>query len=613
MMFASPSRTAILHARHVAHVRLEGNRLFRVLLPAQWIALVLLALVLSPFTYAGTARWVHPHVWTALVGGAALSAAPWALMLTRPDAALTRHVVTVAQILFSGLFIHVMDGRIETHFHVFGSLAFIAFYRDPWLLVTATMAVSVDHLGRTWLWPATVYGVPDPAWWRFLEHASWVVFENIVLAMGIRRSLADLHRIAERESALTHVNDLVEQQVDERTAELAASREQYRSLIETTQAIPWELDVASGLMTYVGPRIEAMLGYPPERFAEAGFFASLVHPDDRAALERINASITQPQADLESELRLVAADGRVVHTRSLFAAMGRPDRLVLRGISIDISRQKHLEAEARVAQRIQSLGRVAASVAHEVNTPLQYIGDNARFLADATRRLLHAVDRVVATTAPALDPETRRKLDDALRSAKVELIRSGLEGANGAVTDGLQQVRQIVRALQAATTGPASAQGSFLADECVRTATLLVRAEFPELAYDVDLGEAGAIVGDGSVIGQAVLGLIRNAAEATREHLPLGSRGTIEIRSRRIDDRVEIEIRDHAGGIAETIRPRLFEPFFTTRGEGHGTGEGLHRIRDIIETQHGGEIVVRHEGDGTTFVVVLPGTVPLAA
>lgn len=609
------ARSAQLREVHLAHVHHEGDRLFRLLLPLQWAVAVVLALATTPFTFAGASRAIHPHVWIALVGGAALTAAPLALIWAQPGRRLTRHVVVVAQMLFSGLLIHVTGGRIETHFHVFGSLAFIAFYRDPGLLVTATLAVTADHVGRGWLWPAAVYGVPNPAWWRFLEHAAWMVFEDIVLAMGIHRSLADIRRIAEREAALTQVNDLVEQQVNERTAELAASREQFRSLVETTQAIPWEVDLRSGVTTYIGPKVEAMLGYPPAHFGAAHVFTALVHRDDLPQMQRISAEVAQTDAELEleCELRFVAADGHLVHTRSLLSALGSRERRVLRGVSIDISRQKQLEADARAAHRIQSLGRVAASVAHEVNTPLQYIGDNVRFLADAARRLIQAVDRIGVASGPTADTDMHRKVAEILRRAKIDRIRDGIEGAHDAATLGLEQVRQIVRALQSLTGGQQHGAGTVVADECVRTAAMLAHAEFPEIVYQLELEPIGAIACDGVAIGQAVLGLLRNAAEATREHLPTGAHGRIEVRGRRSEDSIAIEVRDFAGGIPVEIRDRLFEPFFTTRGEGHGTGEGLHRIRDIVEGQHGGQLIVHHESDGTTFTVVLPRTLALAA
>jgi hypothetical protein len=152
------------------------DRLFAKLFIGQWLFAVLMALVFSPYAWQGKTKVVNVHVWIALVLGAAIVSFPLLLIRLRPGATITRHVVAVAQMMFSALLIHLSGGRIETHFHVFGSLAILAFYLDWRVLFTATVAVAADHLVRGVLWPESVYGIVNPEWWRFLEHAFWVVF-----------------------------------------------------------------------------------------------------------------------------------------------------------------------------------------------------------------------------------------------------------------------------------------------------------------------------------------------------------------------------------------------------------------------------------------------------
>src|SRR5204862_4426891 len=124
---------------------------------------------------------IHIHVWIAVVGGGGLILLPILLAWFKPGATITRHVIAAAQMLSSALLIHLSGGRIETHFHVFGSLAFLAFYLDWPVLITATVVIAADHFLRGIFWPESVYGVANPEWWRFLEHAGWVVFEDIFL------------------------------------------------------------------------------------------------------------------------------------------------------------------------------------------------------------------------------------------------------------------------------------------------------------------------------------------------------------------------------------------------------------------------------------------------
>src|SRR5262245_12627748 len=157
------------------------DRLFAWLLGLEWLAGILAALWISPLTWAGTAYETHAHVWAALLLGGIIIALPVSLAAFRPGNILTRHTIAVAQMLMGALFIHLAGGRIETHFHVFGSLAFWAFYRDWWVLISATLVVAVDHFLRGLLWPQSVYGIIAGGEWRWLEHAGWVLFEDLFL------------------------------------------------------------------------------------------------------------------------------------------------------------------------------------------------------------------------------------------------------------------------------------------------------------------------------------------------------------------------------------------------------------------------------------------------
>src|SRR5258706_5217758 len=114
------------------------------------------------------------HVWVAAIGGAGIAILPILLAIFRPGATITRHVIAASQMLFSALLIHLTGGRIETHFHVFGSLAFLAFYLDWQGIITATVVVAADHFLRGIYWPGSVYGVSNSESWRLLQHAGWV-------------------------------------------------------------------------------------------------------------------------------------------------------------------------------------------------------------------------------------------------------------------------------------------------------------------------------------------------------------------------------------------------------------------------------------------------------
>jgi hypothetical protein len=188
-------------------VHRSTDRLFAWILGGEWVFGIVVAVTLSPYAWEGKQKALHMHVWTAVLLGGALSSLPIALALLRPGWIVTRHVIAAAQMLWSALLIHLTGGRIETHFHVFGSLGILAGYSDWPVLMTATGVVVVDHLLRGLLWPESVYGIVNPEWWRFLEHAFWVVFLVAFLVILCVRSVRGMRIIAEKGAELEALSE----------------------------------------------------------------------------------------------------------------------------------------------------------------------------------------------------------------------------------------------------------------------------------------------------------------------------------------------------------------------------------------------------------------------
>src|SRR6267142_7037660 len=151
-------RSGAIFDEHRNKIFKRTDRLFAGLLIVEWIGGIVAALVISPNTWAGASSQTHPHIWAAICLGGAIAFCPVMLVIFRPGTTLTRHAIAVGQMLTSALLIHVTGGRIETHFHVFGSLAFLAFYRDWRVLITASAVVAVDHFMRGLYWPQSVFG-----------------------------------------------------------------------------------------------------------------------------------------------------------------------------------------------------------------------------------------------------------------------------------------------------------------------------------------------------------------------------------------------------------------------------------------------------------------------
>src|SRR6266850_8289299 len=199
---AESERTATLFEESQHQIHQRTDRMFAWLMVFQWLAGIAAALWISPRTWIGATSQVHVHVWAAILLGGAISSLPVFLAFKRPGHAFTRHTIAVAQMLTSALLIHLTGGRIETHFHVFGSLAFLAFYRDWRVLISATVVVALDHLFRGLFLPQSVFEVLTPSSWRWLEHAGWVIFEDAFLLISIQHGLRDMRQVAERQARL---------------------------------------------------------------------------------------------------------------------------------------------------------------------------------------------------------------------------------------------------------------------------------------------------------------------------------------------------------------------------------------------------------------------------
>jgi two-component system, sensor histidine kinase and response regulator len=203
----------------------QTSHLFTILMLVQWVAGIAAALWIAPYTWVGATSQVHLHVWLAVFLGGAITSLPVFLTLVRPREAFTRHIVAICQMLMSSLLIHLTGGRIETHFHVFGSLAFLAYYRDWRVLIPATIVVAVDHAVRGIYFPQSVFGILTASPWRWVEHAAWVVFENVILVKMCLQSVANAWELAKRQASIEAITRGLEDKVRDRTSELEHAKE----------------------------------------------------------------------------------------------------------------------------------------------------------------------------------------------------------------------------------------------------------------------------------------------------------------------------------------------------------------------------------------------------
>lgn len=598
-------RGETLHLGVVDELHRRTDRLFAGLMVIQWLFGVAVALVYSRYTWSGLDRTQHLHVPTAIILGGIISALPIALVVLRPGKPITRHVIAAAQMLWSALLIHLCGGRIETHFHIFGSLAFLAFYRDWKVLVPATLVVATDHFVRGLLWPESIYGMANPEWWRFLEHAFWVVFEDAFLIRAIVISQQEMKALSFRQAELEVANENVEALVAERTKELASSREEYRSLLETTQAIPWEMLPGGELITYVGPQAADLLGEEVWAWKDPGFLREHVHVDDAEVVQTLfDLAVGE---DIALDFRLRRADGAWVWTHTTASAVDSNGFRVVRAVTIDITEQKQMEAELHQAQKLESVGRLAAGVAHEINTPIQFVSDSLTFVEDSVGDL----KTFFATYQQAkeqIEGGVVAELDEAEEDADLEFVLDNLPAALTRSAEGLSRVAKIVRSMKEFAHPDQKEMSMVDLGRALESTLTIARHEYKYVAdLETDIQELPPVRCYLGEINQVVLNLIINASHAVGDVVAeSGDKGLIRLEAWADGSDVCVSIRDTGGGIPEKVKERMFDPFFTTKEVGKGTGQGLAIARSVIE-KHAGSLDVETEvGVGTTFTIRIP-------
>jgi len=400
---------------------------------------------------------------------------------------------------------------------------------------------------------------------------------------------------------------------EQKRAEAALS--QLAAIVESSDASILSIDLGGIILTW-NPAAERIYGYSAEEIK--GHSVGLLFPEDRYyELIDLLETIQRGEGIRHIETIRIRKGGEAVPIFATYSPLRDASGHIVGACSIatDITERKLMERQLAQAQKLESIGQLAAGVAHEINTPIQYVGDNVRFLRDSFQRLeqlLGGYDKLVASVRTVL-PEAPFLADfDALANAtRVNYLRTEIPKSIEDSLDGAGRVAEIVRAMKEFSHPGSTEKTPLDINRAIESTVLVSRNEWKYVAdvrteLDANLPPVMCVPGE---LNQVILNLIVNAAHAIADAVAgkPGTKGMITVSTERDGDWVEIRVRDTGTGIPDEVQSSVFNPFFTTKGVGKGTGQGLAIAHTVIVQKHGGTISFDTAmGVGTTFKIRIP-------
>ncbi len=457
---------------------------------------------------------------------------------------------------------------------------------------------------------------------------AWAVARHETERIELRTRIE--HLLAEQESLKASHSRTLSEAIDERERRLREQEQAQRELRHLHLYNKMILDSAgegivgvdrAGSVVFVNPTVERIVGWRAEHLVGKREHAVFHHSDA--------AGSRYPEEDCP--IRMTLSDGvtrRVDHevfwrndgtsfpVEYIVTPILESGEITGAVVTFqDITQRRALEGQLVQAQKLESIGQLAAGIAHEINTPTQYIGDNLRFLAEAfgdLAGLLDACDALRKATAEGTPTSALvAQVAAAADEADLDFLADEIPKAVDQSLEGVEGVAKIVRSMKEFSHPGGDEMQSVDLNKALESTLTVCRNEWKyvaEVVTDLDpqLPPVTCLPGE---CNQVFLNLVINAAHAIGDRLKAepGEKGTITVRSRRDGDWAEIRISDTGTGIPEKHRSKVFDPFFTTKQVGRGTGQGLAIAHSVVCEKHRGTLCFETEqGKGTTFIVRLP-------
>jgi PAS domain S-box-containing protein len=441
--------------------------------------------------------------------------------------------------------------------------------------------------------------------------------------------------VARRDQELKNIGSNLEQLVKERTQELERRNDELLAQIAERQRMERSLrlvesavaqvddgvliapvcDLQTMIADYANPAFKRVLELGADDQIVGRCLIDLVAGSGQGAhLERAwNQALAGTACTIEI-IREHSDQRRVINEWTIAPLRETGGRVS--GVAVilrDLTERRQAEMQRQQGQKMESVGQLAAGVAHEINTPIQFIGDNLRFLSDSFKDLIAVVEiyqRLTKSSDVSIPRALAAEMESAAKRADLDYLHGEIPKAISQSLDGIGRVAEIVRAMKEFSHPDRGDKKPTDLNHAIQTTLTVARNEYKyvaDLVTDLapDLPPVPCIVGE---INQVVLNLVVNAAHAIADVVSsTNGRGTITISSRARNDCVEIRIADTGGGIPVRARAKIFDPFFTTKPVGKGTGQGLYIAHNVVVKKHGGTLTFETElNKGTTFLITLP-------
>lgn len=461
-------------------------------------------------------------------------------------------------------------------------------FRLGFVLLTTFVLIS----GATHLLDAMMF------WWPAYRLVT--LLKCLTAAIGWCVVFAML-RMAPRVLALRNPAELEGDIIERKRAEAAlrASEERYRQLFEANPHPMWVYDAETSRFLAVNDVAVWQYGYSREQFL--GMTIKDIIPKEEIGHWRPVAG------ESERLTRHRLASGEVLQVEVAANPIEFGGRAAWLVLALDVTEQKQLEEQLKQAQKLESIGQLAAGIAHEINTPIQYIGDNTNFLGNA----FHDLRRVFAQyQSAAKNPDGLADAEKAAEEADLAYLVNEVPRAIDQTLEGVRHVARIVKAMKEFAHPGTDEKTAVDLNHAIQNVITVSRNEWKylaEIVTDLD-SNLPPVLGLPGELNQVFLNLLINAVHAIQA---VGSghdkKGVITLTTRRIGAAVEVRVADTGCGIPESIHRRIFDPFFTTKPVGQGTGQGLAIAHAVVVTRHSGGITFESQvGRGSTFIVRLP-------